>query len=93
VASVAADVRVEADSWRAAHRLIDLHTHVDPAPEPMGLAVRVFDTAGIGVAVNLSGGTTTHARNQVSQFQQGKAFADSHFPGRFLEYMNLDYAG
>jgi predicted TIM-barrel fold metal-dependent hydrolase len=88
-----ADVRVEAESWRAAHRLVDLHTHIDPAPEPMGLAVRVFDTAGVGVAVNLSGGTTTHTGNQASEFERGKAFADSHFPGRFLEYMNLDYAG
>jgi predicted TIM-barrel fold metal-dependent hydrolase len=88
----ARDVRAEADSWRAAHRLIDLHTHIDPTPEHMGRAVEVFDAVGIGVAVNLSGGTTTHSNNQASEFEQVKAFADSHFPGRFLEYMNLDYA-
>jgi len=57
----------------------------------MGTAVRVFDAAGIGVAVNLSGGTTTHSKNQASEFEQGKSFADTHFPHRFLEYMNLDY--
>ncbi len=85
------DVRAEASSWRAAHRLIDLHTHIDPTPEHMALAVRVFDDAGIGVAVNLSGGTTTHSKNQASELEQVKAFADRHFPGRFLEYMNLDY--
>ena len=73
------------------HRLIDLHTHIDPTPEHMGLAVRVFDAVGIGVAVNLSGGTTTHSKNQASEFEQVKSFADTHFPGRFLEYMNLDY--
>jgi predicted TIM-barrel fold metal-dependent hydrolase len=89
----AAEVRADAASWRAAHRLIDLHTHIDPTVEHMGLAVRVFDAVGIGVAVNLSGGTTTHAKNRASEFEQVKAFADSHFPGRFLEYMNLDYSG
>jgi predicted TIM-barrel fold metal-dependent hydrolase len=58
----------------------------------MGLAVRVFDEVGVGVAVNLSGGTTTHSKNQASELEQVKTFADKHFPGRFLEYMNLDYA-
>ena len=89
----APDVRAEADGWRAAHRLIDLHTHIDPTPEHMARAVRVFDAAGIGVAVNLSGGTTTHSKNQASELEQVKAFADTHYPGRFLEYMNLDYTG
>ena len=87
-----ASVQAQADAWRVAHRLIDLHTHVDPAPEPMGLAVQVMDAVGIGTAVNLSGGTVTHARGGVSAFEQAKAFTDARFPGRFLEYMNLDYA-
>ena len=87
-----ADAKRQADAWRAAHRLIDLHTHIDPTPEHMGEAVRVFDAVGIGVAVNLSGGTTTHAGSGPSEFEQVKRFADQHFPGRFLEYMNLDYA-
>ena len=81
----------EASAWRAAHKLIDLHTHIDPTPEHMGRAVRIFDAAGIGVAVNLSGGLTTHTKDHPSDFEQTKAFADSHFAGRFLEYMNLDY--
>jgi len=79
------------DAWRSEHRLIDLHTHIDPTPDHMGQAVRIFDAVGIGVAVNLSGGTTTHAKDQPSQLEQVKAFADAHYPGRFLEYMNLDY--
>ena len=87
-----AEAKREADAWRAAHKLIDLHTHIDPTPEHMGEAVRVFDAVGIGVAVNLSGGTTTHAGSGPSEFEQVKRFADQHFPGRFLEYMNLDYA-
>jgi|CZKU01.1.fsa_nt_gi predicted TIM-barrel fold metal-dependent hydrolase len=87
-----ASVQAQANGWRAAHRLIDLHTHVDAQPGPMALAVRVMDGAGIGTAVNLSGGTVTHARGGVSAFEAGKAFTDARFPGRFLEYMNLDYA-
>jgi predicted TIM-barrel fold metal-dependent hydrolase len=87
----AAAIRAEADTWRAAHRLIDLHTHVEAASEPMGTAVRVFDAVGIGVGINLSGGTTTHSKNEASEFELTKSFADTHFPGRFLEYMNLDY--
>jgi predicted TIM-barrel fold metal-dependent hydrolase len=87
-----AAVRAQADAWRAAHRIIDLHTHIDPTPEHMGEAVHVFDAAGIGVAVNLSGGTVTPRAGSASAFEQTKRFADEHFPGRFLEYMNLDYA-
>ncbi|HEV3189517.1 MAG TPA: amidohydrolase family protein, partial [Polyangiaceae bacterium] len=82
-----------ADSWRAAHRLIDLHTHVDSTPEHMSQAIRVLDAVGIGVAVNLSGGTVTHSPGQSSDMERTKALADQRFPGRFLEYMNLDYAG
>jgi predicted TIM-barrel fold metal-dependent hydrolase len=81
------------DSWRAAHRIIDLHTHVEPTPEHMMRAIRVLDAAGIGVAVNLSGGTVTHAPGLLSDLEQTKALADQQFAGRFLEYMNLDYAG
>ncbi len=87
-----AAVRAEADAWRSAHRIIDLHTHVDPTPEHLAEAVRVFDAAGVGVAVNLSGGTVTHAPGRPSDFEQTKRFTDERFPGRFLEYMNLDYA-
>jgi predicted TIM-barrel fold metal-dependent hydrolase len=31
-------------------------------------------------------------KNQASELELVKGFADTHFPGRFLEYMNLDYA-
>jgi predicted TIM-barrel fold metal-dependent hydrolase len=85
-------VRAQADAWRSAHRLIDLHTHVDATPERMAEAVRVFDEVGVGVAINLSGGTVTHPPGQPSAFEQTKRLADERFPGRFLEYMNLDYS-
>jgi predicted TIM-barrel fold metal-dependent hydrolase len=59
----------------------------------MTQAIRVLDAVGIGVAVNLSGGTVTHSPGQSSDLERTKALADQRFPGRFLEYMNLDYAG
>jgi predicted TIM-barrel fold metal-dependent hydrolase len=85
-------VRAQADSWRSNHRLIDLHLHVDATPEHLSQAVRVMDAVGIGVAVNLSGGTVTHAPGEKSDFERTKRLADEQFPGRFLEYMNLDYS-
>jgi predicted TIM-barrel fold metal-dependent hydrolase len=66
--------------------------HIDPTPEHMGQALRVMDAAGIGIGVQLSGGTVTRAKGQPSEFEQIKRFADERFPLRFLEYMNLDYA-
>lgn len=86
-------MRAKADAWRAAHRVIDLHTHIDPTPEHVAQALRVFDAAGVGVAVNLSGGATTHAKGQPSEFELVKQLLDAKAPGRFLEYMNLDYSG
>ena len=43
-------------------------------------------------AINLSGGTVTRDHAGTSAFEETKKFADERFPGRFLEYMNLDYA-
>ena len=87
-----APVIAQANAWRSAHRLIDLHQHVDATPEHFAQAVRVMDAVGIGVAVNLSGGTVTHAAGQPSEFERTKGLADAQFHGRFLEYMNLDYS-
>jgi hypothetical protein len=86
---------VQADAWRASHRLIDLHMHIDPTAAHAATAVRVMNASGIGFAVNLSGGTVTHAPGQTSEFERTKAFfdGDSNARGRFLEYMNLDYTG
>jgi hypothetical protein len=81
----------QANEWRNAHRLIDLHTHIDATPDHLTQAVRVLDAVGIGVAVNLSGGMVTHASGQTSELEQTKKLADELFAGRFLEYMNLDY--
>jgi predicted TIM-barrel fold metal-dependent hydrolase len=81
-----------ANGWRARHKLIDLHEHIDPTPVAVEQAVKILDASGIGVAVNLSGGTVTHKPNQVSELESTKRFMDERAPGRFLQYMNLDYA-
>jgi predicted TIM-barrel fold metal-dependent hydrolase len=77
--------------WRAEKRLIDLHQHIDYTPERLAEAVKIMDAAGIGIAVNLSGGTVTHKEGEISEFQRNKDLADKLFPGRFVHYMNLDY--
>jgi hypothetical protein len=79
--------------WRRDKLLIDLHQHIDCTTQHLTRAVKIMDAVGMGIAVNLSGGTVTHAENAVSEFEQGKRLADSLFPGRFVHYMNLDYTG
>ena len=83
----------EADAWRAAHRLIDLHQHLNHTPEHLARGVRILDRAGIGIAANLSGGTVTRKEGEPSEFERNKALADRLAPGRFVLYFQLDYAG
>jgi predicted TIM-barrel fold metal-dependent hydrolase len=52
-----------------------------------------MDAAGIGVGVNLSGGTVTPKNGGPSDFERNKALSDRLYPGRFVHYMNLDYSG
>lgn len=81
-----------ADQWRAEHRIIDLHQHINNNEEHVARAVRIMDASGIGIAVNLSGGTTTSKDGKPSAFERNKALVDNLYPGRFLQYMNLDYS-
>ncbi len=83
----------EPETWRSEHRIIDLHMHIGGTEERLDRAVRIMDAAGIGVGVNLSGGTVTHAPGETSEFERVKALADRLHPGRFVHYMNFDYAG
>ena len=84
----------EAEAWRAEHRTIDLHQHVDGTTQHIARAVKIMDAVGIGIGVNLSGGTVTRPDPGVpSEFERNKALADQLYPGRSLLYMNLDYAG
>jgi predicted TIM-barrel fold metal-dependent hydrolase len=86
-------VRRQADAWRAERRLIDLHQHVSYREAHLRRAVKIMDAVGVGLVVNLSGGTTTHAPGHPSEFERNKTLADKLFPGRFVHYMNLDYTG
>jgi len=79
--------------WRKERRIVDLHMHIDGTPERFERAVRIMDRSGIGIGVNLSGGTVTHKEGEASPFERVKALADARHPGRFVHYMNLDYAG
>jgi predicted TIM-barrel fold metal-dependent hydrolase len=85
--------REQCEEWRAQHRTIDLHQHVNYTTQHLSRAVRIMDRVGVGVAVNLSGGYVTRGTNAVSEFDRNKRLADTLFPGRFLHYMNLDYSG
>ena len=89
-----AAVRAQALQWRAEHRIIDLHMHVEAKEERYQRALKIMDEAGLGLAVNLSGGTVTPGTNGApSEFERNKAIADKVAPGRFLLYFNLDYRG
>jgi predicted TIM-barrel fold metal-dependent hydrolase len=85
-------VRKEAQSWRAEHLFIDLHEHIDPTPAHLARAIAIQDAVGIGLAVNLSGGTVTRNGRAESELEMTKAISDRLYPSRFLEYVNLDYA-
>jgi predicted TIM-barrel fold metal-dependent hydrolase len=88
-----AQVQREAEPWRAQHRLVDLHQHIDYTEAHLARAVKIMDANGLGLAVNLSGGTVTHKPGELSEFERNKQLADRLFPGRFVHYMNLDYTG
>jgi predicted TIM-barrel fold metal-dependent hydrolase len=81
-----------ANQWRAEHRFIDLHQHIAYEPDKLERCVRIMDASGIGIGVDLSGGYTTARAGTVSAFQKNKELADRLYPGRFIHYMNLDYA-
>src|SRR6185295_7538960 len=85
-------VRREADAWRAEHRIIDMHLHLDCTKKSLARSVKILDAAGVGLGVNLSGGTVTQFQEGgPNQFERSKQIADSLYPGRFVHYMNLDY--
>ncbi len=83
----------EADRWRARRRIIDLHQHIRSTEECLQRAVRIMDRVGVGLAVNLSGGTVTRTNDQASEFERNRQLAERIAPGRFLLYFNLDYSG
>jgi hypothetical protein len=87
------ETRQLTDTWRAQRRLIDLHQHVGYREDYLRRCIGLMDAVGVGIVVNLSGGYTTHQPGAISAFQRNKELADRLFPGRFVHYMSLDYAG
>lgn len=81
------------DAWRREHRIIDLHMHINGTEEHVQRALRIMDRVGIGVGVNLSGGTVTTKADGPSDFERMKALGDRLGPNRFVHYFNLDYKG
>jgi len=84
----------QTDTWRAEQCIIDLHQHINATTQHVTRAIKIMDAVGVGIVVNLSGGTVTRPRpDQPSEFERNKALMDALYPGRFLQYMNLDYRG
>src|SRR5512143_3716337 len=73
------------EDWRREHRIIDLHQHIDCTTQHLARAVKIMDTVGVGLIVNLSGGTVTPgAGGAASEFERNKRLAEALFRGRFL---------
>jgi predicted TIM-barrel fold metal-dependent hydrolase len=84
----------EAAAWRAARRLADVHVHVEATEERYARAARLLDSAGIGFALNLSGGTATRpAGGGPSQLERHRELVERLHPGRFGLALNLDWSG
>jgi predicted TIM-barrel fold metal-dependent hydrolase len=89
-----AAIRSRAAQWRADHRTIDLHMHIEAKEERYRRALKIMDAAGIGIGVNLSGGTVTQgADGGPSRFEVNKDLVEEIAPGRILLYFNLDFKG
>jgi predicted TIM-barrel fold metal-dependent hydrolase len=84
----------EAAAWRAAHRLVDVHVHVEATEERYARAARILDAAGIGFALNLSGGTVTRGGggDGRSEFERHRELVERLHPGRFGLAMNFDWS-
>jgi predicted TIM-barrel fold metal-dependent hydrolase len=84
--------RRQADEWRGQRRIVDLHQHLDYTPEFLARAIRVMDASGIGLGIDLTPGTITPGpQGQPSEFESHKKMEDTLYPGRWVQYMNLDY--
>jgi predicted TIM-barrel fold metal-dependent hydrolase len=82
----------QAKEWRAEHRIIDLHQHIDFTTQHLARAIKIMDAVGVGIGVNLTAGVVTRgADGGPSEFERNKTLADALYPGRFIHYMNLDY--
>ena len=71
LAAALGDPRVDAmsfDVWRKERRIIDLHQHIEAAPERFQRAIGILDRSGVGIGVILGAGTVTAKDGQTSDF-------------------------
>jgi hypothetical protein len=62
-------------------RIIDLHQHIDCATQQLARAVKIMDAVGIGLGVNLSGGSVVPGKDGApSEFERNKAVSDALYP-------------
>ena len=87
------DAAMSPDVWRRERRIIDLHQHIETSPPRYQRAISILDRSGVGIGVVLGAGTVTSRDGQPSEFQKARELSESHFPGRFLHHMILDYHG
>jgi predicted TIM-barrel fold metal-dependent hydrolase len=80
------------EQWRRERRIIDLHQHVNGTEEHMTRWLRLMDRVGVGVGVNLSGGTVTAKPGEASAFERVRDLTARIAPGRAVLHFNLDYA-
>lgn len=82
----------QANEWRAERRIIDMHQHLQYTPALLDQAIRVMDRSGIGIGVDLTPGTVTPGPNgEPSEFERNRQIETERHPGRWIQYMNLDY--
>ena len=87
------ELSAAAEEWRREQRTIDLHMHVAAGEKQIDRAVAIMDAVGIGVGASLGAGTVTRSGDQPSGFERTRDFFEQHSPGRFVQYMLLDYSG
>lgn len=79
--------------WRNEHHIIDLHQHIELLPERFDRAIKIMDQSGVGIGVMLGAGNVTHKEGELSEFERARTLANKLYPGRFVQYMTLDYSG
>eukprot|EP00456_Euglypha_rotunda_P042218 TRINITY_DN328_c0_g1_i12.p1 TRINITY_DN328_c0_g1~~TRINITY_DN328_c0_g1_i12.p1 ORF type:complete len:600 (+),score=117.33 TRINITY_DN328_c0_g1_i12:124-1923(+) len=79
--------------WRNEHHIIDLHQHIELLPERFDRAIKIMDQSGVGIGVMLGAGNVTHKEGELSEFERARTLANKLHPGRFVQYMTLDYSG
>lgn len=84
---------LSADVWRKERRLVDMHMHIESKPERFERAVGIMNAAGVGLGVELGSGTVVAPEGEKSGIEKNMEIAREVAPGRFLNYMILDYAG